>query len=330
MLENTEYKLPLVADNTKPDLRIVGPATMSAPAYASRMLPTAVTEDLIEEFKDWIEGGVSVQTLDQYTKIVRQQCLGKAIAEINHKSFFIVMSKEIKAAGKGLSLVMRNTAAVKKFLMFLCEAYDYPIFNLALVRCKKPPLKNPSYLELEEIEAIRNLPIRHRLDLRDRTLFEFLLDTGARNSEAVAINWKDINFEKGEIEIIGKGNKPGTLRLNTSLPWIKKYLKERKSDVAPLFMTYRDEHRIARADACSAIRKLGKRAGITKRVYPHMLRHTFGTYLMRTTDPKTTQTLLRHSDVETALRYYVGVSEKQVKTAHEALGNLIGCAMPEA
>jgi integrase/recombinase XerD len=316
------------ADNTKEELRAVGLATFGATFLSSRQLPPLVTEGLIEEFKDWIEGNVGAETLGQYVKIVRGYCLGRSLAEVNHKSFFIVLSKEIKAAGKGLSLVMRNTAAVKKFLMFLCEAYDFPIFNLALVRCKKPPLKNPSYLELEEIAAIQSLPLRHRLDLRDRTLFEFFIDTGARNSEAIGVDWRDINFEKGEIDIVGKGGKPRTLRLNTSLPWIRKYLKERKSDAAPLFITYRDEHRIARADARSAIHKLGKRAGITKPVYPHMLRHTFGTYLMRMTDPKTTQTLLGHADVETSLRYYVGVSEKQMRTAHEALGRLIGGARP--
>jgi integrase len=318
-------------DNTETDLRIVGPATIGTAFSSTRQLPPVVTEGLIEEFKDWIEESVGAQTLSQYIKIVRRHCLNKPVAEINHKSFFVFLRKELLASNlNGLSLVMRNVAAVKKFLMFLGEAYDLPIFNLSLFRCKKPKLGNPSYLELEEIIAIRSLPLRHRLDLRDRTIFEFFLDTGARNSEAISIDWCNINFEKGEVAIVGKGGKHRTLRLNTSLPWVIKYLKERKSDAAPLFITVRDEHRIARADACSAVRKLGKRAGITKRVYPHMLRHTFGTYLMRLTDPKTTQELLGHADVETSLRYYVGVSEKQMKIGHAEFGKLIGCSMPEA
>lgn len=321
----------LALDNTKPDLRIVGPqATISTPTYASPAVPPVVTDALIEEFKDWIEGTVSEQTLHQYLKIVQRHCLGRAVAEINRKAFFIVMRKELLMGNeKGLSLVMRNVAGVKKFLMFLSEAYDYPIFNLALVRCKKPALGNPSYLEPEEIAAIRALPVKSRMDLRDRTLFEFFLDTGARNSEAIGIDWSNIDFEKGEVDIVGKGAKPRTLRLNFSLPWIQKYLKERKSDAAPLFLTYRDDHRIPRAAACAAIRRMGMEAGIAQRVYPHMLRHTFGTYLMRMTDPKTTQTLLGHSDVETSLRYYVGVSEKQVHAAHEALGKLLGGAEPK-
>jgi len=317
-------------DNTKEELRIVGQVSASAPFYAPPALPPVVTEALIQEFGDWIEGGISAQTQSQYLKIVHRHCLGKPVAEINRKFFFISMRKELLATHpKGLSLVMRNVAGLKKFLVFLSEAYELPIFNLATFRCQKPKLGNPSYLELDEIVAIRNLPVRSRMDLRDRTLFEFLLDTGARNSEAISIDWRNINFEKKEVAIIGKGSKPRTLRLNISLPWIIEYLQKRKSDAAPLFLTYRDNHRIPRAAACAAIRNLGKRAGIQKRVYPHMLRHTFGTYLMRMTDPKTTQELLGHADVETSLRYYVGVSEKQMQTAHEQLGKLIGCAMPE-
>ena len=61
-----------------------------------------------------------------------------------------------------------------------------------------------------------------------------------------------------------------------------------------------------------------------------MLRHTFGTYLMRTgVEPKTVQQLMGHSDIGTTFRYYIGVSDGQMKTAHIELGKLIGGAGPE-
>lgn len=79
------------------------------------------------------------------------------------------------------------------------------------------------------------------------------------------------------------------------------------------------------------MQKLGEQAGLAKHIHPHMLRHTYGTHLMRTPniDPKTVQQLMGHSDIGTTFKYYIGVAEGQMKTAHAELSKLIGGVGPE-
>lgn len=319
-------------DNTKEDLcTLVGTeAVLGTEFFAPTQLPSVVTAELIEEFKEWIDATVQPQTIESYACVLRMRCLGKPIAVVNHKAFFVALRKNADGEKAKAASIMRNISAVKKFLVFLSDKYDMHIIELHHIHCKKPEAQNPVYLEKEEMEAIRNLPVENLMELRDRTLFEFFLDTGARVSEAMSIDWCNIDFKNKQVAIIGKGGKHRMLRLNFSMPWILKYLDKRKSDAAPLFLTYRFK-RLARADAHTAMQNLGERAGLTKHVHPHMLRHSYGTHLMRTpgVEPKTVQQLMGHSDIGTTFRYYIGVSDGQMKTAHVELGKLIGGAGPD-
>lgn len=314
MEDNTEYKLGL-SELTEP---VLWSANSEVP-------PAVVSAEFIDYFASWIVGTVGPQTIESYTSTLRAHCLGKSLATVNDKKFFAIMRQEMLGRKMSLASVMRHTAAVKKFLVFLNERYDLPIVNLALIHCKRAPRKNPTYLEKEEIEIIRSVVPRTVLDLRDRTLFELLLDTGARISEALSINWQDINFEKGEVSVVGKGSKQRTLYLRESLPWIQDYLTNRKSDIAPLFVTYTKLHRLNRQSAAEAISELAKKAGITKRVYPHMVRHTFGTHMIWSgADPRTVQELMGHADLSMTLGYYVAVSKDRMKEAHATFGTFIG------
>jgi len=312
-------------DNTESDLQAASGTTEDVLRGANDLAGGVVTSRLIDDFGRWLYGTVSAQTLESYMGTMRRYCLNKSIAAVNHKRFFAELRQEILANGMSLASIMRHTAAAKKFLVFLNEMYDMPIINLSLVHCKRGPRKNPTYLTKEEVAVIRNVPVRTVLDLRDRALFEFILDTGARVSEALSVDWQNIDFAKGEVTVIGKGSKQRTLFLRESSPWIQQYLEQRQTDAPPLFVTYTKLRRLNRENAGDAIRKLAEKAGLEKRVHPHMLRHTFGTYLMWAgTDPKTVQELLGHADLDMTLRYYVASETERMKDAHKNLGNIIG------
>jgi site-specific recombinase XerD len=160
------------------------------------------------------------------------------------------------------------------------------------------------------------VPVRTITQLRDRALFEFLLDTGCRISEVLGIDWTTIDLEKGEVKIMGKGSKQRTVFLNESKEWILEYLEHRGSDAKALFLSQYKVRPLNRGNAAVAIRELGKKAGIKQVVHPHLVRHTFGTYLIWAgVNPRTVQDMMGHSYLETTLRYYSAVTKEHMKQA---------------
>lgn len=290
-----------------------------------------ITHDLITEFASWIGTSASKETVMGYVATMNKYCIGRRIELVNDKNFLINFQHEMKERKLSAATIMRHIAAVKRFLRFLNEKYDMPIINLDVIKCHKPDRPNPTFLTLEEIEKIRQVPVRTIMELRNRTLFEFLLDTGCRVSEALGINWQDIDFDKGEVKVLGKGSKTRIVFLHNSADWIQQYLESRKSDAQPLFLTIQKLNRLNREHAAIAIKELGKKAGITKDVHPHMLRHTFGTYLIwNNADARTVQVMMGHEDVDTTMKYYVAVTEERMKAAHKGFGLVMGGSKPQA
>ncbi len=287
-----------------------------------------ITERVVQEFEKWISLSLSIDTARSYGSTLRAYCLGKKIEFINRRDFFVEFSELLKNKGLGLGTISRHTFAVKKFLIFLREKHDFSIINLDVIKCRKPKVKNPIYLEKSEIAKIRSLPTQTKMELRDRTLFEFLLYTGCRVSEAINLEWANIDFDKGEVEVLGKGNKKRIVFLNGSKQWLLDYLNKRGNDSKYLFLNQYGRP-LPRGYATLAIRNLGKRAALGKKIHPHILRHTFGTYLIWAgVDPRTVQEMMGHDDLETTLKYYSAVTQERMRQAHTELGNFIGNPQP--
>lgn len=289
-----------------------------------------ITEQTIKEFENWISLNLSSETATSYGSTLRAYCFKKDVAFLNRKDFFVELNSLLKKKGLGLGTISRHTFAVKKFLIFMREKYDVPIINLDVIKCRKPPARNPTYLEKDEIAAIKNLPVRTIMELRDRALFEFLLYTGCRISEAVNLEWRSIDFNKGEVEVLGKGNKKRIVFLNGAKPWLMEYLNKRGLDSKYLFLNQYGRQ-LPRAYGTIAIRHIGQRAGLAKKIHPHILRHTFGTYLIWAgVDPRTVQEMMGHDDLETTLKYYSAVTQERMRQAHANFGNFIENPQPVA
>jgi len=119
-----------------------------------------VNERVIQEFEHWLSLSLSDDTARSYGSTLRAYCIGKAITFLNRKDFFVELNDLLKKKGLGLGTISRHTFAVKKFLVFLREKHDFSIINLDVVKCRKPSIRNPIYLEKNEIAAIRSLPVR--------------------------------------------------------------------------------------------------------------------------------------------------------------------------
>src|SRR5207249_6696209 len=156
--------------------------------------------------------------------------------------------------------------------------------------------------------------------LRDRALAEVLCITGMRIAESLSLNRAQIDWETQMAQIIGKGNKPRKVYFTDSaLAWIRQYLDGRHDDHPALFVTQGENPiRLNAQGSWKRFRRYAQRAGLGKRVYPHMLRHTMATTLLANGCPiGHIRTLLGHEHLTTTCKYYLGVmSDAEAKDAH--------------
>lgn len=237
------------------------------------------------------------------------------IKPVHVLSFRQAMSAKKLSIARQYSLLM----ALKLFLRFCRTVLEANCIDPAII--KLPRRENPKveYLTNEEIEAIRESTDNSRLlGIRTRALFEVLLASGMRISEALSLNRDSISLNAKETLIIGKGGKTRTVFFSEdALKWICKYLVLRRDANPALFVTYGDSpKRLSRGDIPRFFKALGKQAGLEKRVTPHLLRHTFCTNLRNNgADISLIKELAGHQDIETTARYYLGTDTKTLREA---------------
>ena len=138
-----------------------------------------------------------------------------------------------------------------------------------------------------------------------------MYSTGARVSELCSMNIEDIDFSEGTIRVLGKGNKERMVLLTVpAMNAIVEYIKFRPA-AGPLFLSHRNK-RLSPLTVQRTVRAVSKRAGITSKVTPHALRHSFATHMLkRGADVRVLQELLGHANLATTQIY------THVSLAHE-------------
>lgn len=233
--------------------------------------------------------------------------------------------------GAGESRMLNIVFALKSFLNYCRDSLGLMVMDSAKVKSPKRSRREVEFLDSEEIKAFidaikienqnpqknKNTP-KIRMDgLRFRTLVEVLLGTGMRISEALSLQRGIIDWEKAEAKIIGKGNKERTVFFTPRcLQWIKYYLDQRNDQLPYLFITQRGTP-LKREDISGLFRRYGQKAGIKKKLTPHILRHTVATNLLFNGCPIShVKEILGHSKLETTCRYYLGLDKTKAKEAH--------------
>lgn len=183
-------------------------------------------------------------------------------------------------------------------------------------RCKKIKSEKKAKLPFSagEIEQLRC----KASDIRKRAMLEFLLSTGCRVSEMGQLNYNQIDFDKGEVVVLGKGNKERICYLNdAACLYVKKYLNTRTDSNPALFVTDRKPHNRLGINSIEAIiRELGRAAGVMN-VHPHRFRRTTASWASRRgMKVELIQKMLGHTDINTTM-IYTQVAQEDVKAAHE-------------
>lgn len=220
--------------------------------------------------------------------------------------------------------------ALRAFLEFLAERDIETLPSSKVKLAKHKAEETISFLELRDIEAMLKIPdVRTSPGLRDRTMMELFFSSGMRISELVALNVDQMSMLKDnattrtyELSIVGKGSHIRTIFISPrAAEWLRTYLKSRTDVCKPLFINYRpsgsDSRRLTPRSIQSMIRRAAILAGLSKKVTPHTLRHTYATDLLdHGADLRSVQELLGHKNVSTT-QVYTHVTNKRLRDIHE-------------
>ncbi len=233
---------------------------------------------------------------------------------------------QLRQAGRAASTVARKLASIKAFYRFL-TAERYINRNPAeVLEAASRGLHLPKVLSIQEVDRLLDEPNLGTADgYRDKTMLELLYATGMRVSELVHVPVQSVDLKMQYVIVMGKGSKERMLPLGrTALHYLEHYLEVvrpqllhgRKDAVKELFVTGWGGP-MTRERFYEIIVEYGRRSGLTKRVTPHMLRHSFATHLLNNgTDLRVVQELLRHADIWTT-QIYTHLDVKRLREVYD-------------
>lgn len=165
-------------------------------------------------------------------------------------------------------------------------------------------------LTAEDLERLRDAC----KDYREKALVEFLASTGCRLSEVAGLNFEDLNFSNRSVTVRGKGEKDRVVYFNArACLMLQEYQKTRKGGEGLFVSTKAPYHTLKPRAIQRIIQDISNRAGLTSRVHPHLLRHTFATLAINSgMDVTALQKLLGHEDLATT-QIYAKMNEDVIK-----------------
>jgi len=285
----------------------------------------------LEQFRDYLasEAGTSPHTVSNYVRDVRRLIDYAAGKGAHHpKDVTSVQLREFVYALKDLGLapatIRRQISAVRTYYRFLVgegQAARDPSERL-----ERPSQwrRLPTVLSVPEVERLLGAPNTDEpLAIRDRAVLEFAYATGARVSELVGLGLQDVLYEDGVARIFGKGSKERVVPLGRrALGAVALYVREirprfdRGKGRGIVFLNARGTP-LSRVGAWGIIKRAARLAGLTKRVTPHTLRHTFATHLLEGgADLRAVQEMLGHADLATT-QLYTHVDRDYLRTEHK-------------
>lgn len=293
--------------------------------------------DLITDFLEYleIEQNRSQKTIANYDRYLMRLVefagdinIKKLDAEVVRK-WRVWLNRLTDQNGEPISKTTQNyhLIALRSFLKYLAKR-DIPALasdKIELANVKRPQV---TFLEPEEVERLLSaVDTSTPVGLRDRAILELLFSGGLRVSELVGLNRDHINLERREFSIRGKGQKDRLIFISPSAAdWLDQYIKSRPDNFKPLFIHYSgsqdelDDGAYTRLTARSVqrmVQRYARLAGITKRVTPHTLRHSFATDLLHNgADLRSVQSLLGHANVSTT-QIYTHLTDPQLRKVHE-------------
>ncbi len=276
-----------------------------------------------------VERGLSLNTLVAYRRDLARYFLflkKKRVDSLDLVSRESVMDFLLEERDRGLSprSVSRQLVAVRMLHRFLAQEGEIKTDVTDVLESPKLWKHLPDYLNVPEIEMLIKAPNLHKPQgVRDRAIIELMYATGVRASEVAGLTLGCFNQEQAYLKVLGKGQKERVLPFGREAKQcVERYLTKIRSEWVKgsvenaLFVTHLGK-KMSRQAIWAVIKKYAKKAGIRKKLYPHILRHSFATHLLEHgADLRVVQELLGHSDIATT-QIYTHVEQSRLKSIHE-------------
>lgn len=300
--------------------------------------------DLIMDFIEYIEieKGRSIRTAENYhlymdrlVEFAGDIPVSQITDELVRK-YRLWLNRYIDAQGRELSIITQSyhLIALRSFLKY-CGQRDIDTLDADRINLPKVAKKQVSFLLAEEVARMMDaVDLDDPNGLRDKAILELLFSGGMRVSELCSLNREQVNLDRREFTIRGKGNKDRPIFISkAAAAAVGDYLNSRNDNLKPLFLNNsRNIHKdLDDSDGIDAsesrrltprsiqriVTKYTRLAGITKHVTPHTLRHSFATdLLMNGADLRSVQSMLGHSNIATT-QIYTHVTDPHLKEVHE-------------
>ncbi len=279
-----------------------------------------------------IEKGRGVKTVENYDRYLTRFfdfAKVKAPGQVTEqmiREFRINLNRSAGVSGT----MKKNTQnyhliALRAFLKFLRKR-DVESLNPERIELAKTAGRDLDLITADELNRLMKGPAGEELpQLRDRAIMELFFSTGLRVSELCNLN-HDLDLTRDEFSVRGKGEKVRVVFLSDAAKKaIAAYLKKRGDMSEALFVSYgkgrpktKDLPRLTPRSVERMIKHYAMKAGITRKVTPHVIRHSFATDLLENgADLRSVQALLGHANIATT-QVYTHVTDKHLREVHKA------------
>lgn len=261
--------------------------------YAKIKQPKEITEPLVREFRLWLNRQPGTKVGNRMEPMKRRT-----------QNYYLI--------------------ALRAFLKFLRKR-DIESLSPERIELAKVPERSLDLISPAELERLMNAPDPSTpTGLRDRAILELLFSTGLRISELCNLSIDDVDLTRDEFSVRGKGDKVRVVFLSDDAKdAIHKYLAVRKDMDDALFIQYgkkaknAKELRLSPRAVQRTLKACAIKAGITRKVTPHVIRHSFATDLLRNgADLRSVQALLGHAHIGTT-QIYTHVTDKHLHEVHK-------------
>lgn len=296
---------------------------------------------LIDQFLEYleIERNCSKLTIRDYRHYLKSfnnwfssTLPGKTVEDLDLvtiRKYRVFLANREDEKGLTLKRVTQNyyVIALRSFLRFLIKN-DFKTLEPSRIDLPKTESRSLKFLSSEQIDRlVTSVDTSNEEGLRDRAILELLFSTGLRVSELVKLNHEQINFERREFGVIGKGSR---LRLvfisDRAAEWVKRYLDQRKDVFKPLFIRYSgktieddggERMRLTVRSIERIVKKYVRRARIPVDATVHTMRHSFATDLLHNgADLRSVQEMLGHKNIATT-QIYTHITNPQLRDTHK-------------
>jgi len=284
-----------------------------------RNIISSITDESTKDFLEYLkyERRVSVNTVDSYGEnlLLLKNYTNKDLISLKKEDIKDFLDNvEATARTKAHYLTVFNS--FYKYLVFMDKIKSNPCDGIKAPKLEK---KLPTYLTNEEIAKLFNIRLTKPVDYRNKAILEVMYATGARISEVINLELNQIDFEECIIRVVGKGKKERIIPLDdVAIEALDNYINNYrpfliKNETCNYVFLNKNGEKISRQMIFKILKNLANKAGITKEISPHTLRHSFASNLLNNgADLRVIQELLGHENLETT-EIYSHLQNKKIK-----------------